>query len=92
MKRIGHFRRAIRRVLPGATAAAGGCNSDRFSMMNFARAGGHVVLPCADGAIDAGDRAHLLHLYSGIALATGGLNFPWPSFRRHPKTNVLLRL
>lgn len=41
----------------------------RFAMMNFARAGPHIVLFEADGTVDADDKAHMLHLYSGIALA-----------------------
>jgi hypothetical protein len=42
----------------------------RFSIMNFSRAGPHVALFEADGTVDADDREHLLHLYSGIALAS----------------------
>lgn len=41
--------------------------SRRFSMMRLGRVG-VGPLPPPDGAIDAGDRAHLLGLYSGIAL------------------------
>lgn len=38
----------------------------RFSMMNFG--GPDVAMFEADGTVDADDRAHLLDLYSGIAL------------------------
>jgi hypothetical protein len=39
----------------------------RFSMLNFSWVPG-VSLFEADGAVDADDRLHLLHLYSGISL------------------------
>lgn len=41
----------------------------RFSMMNMGHPGATIILPAPDGTIDAGDRAHLLGLYSGITLA-----------------------
>ena len=40
----------------------------RFSMMNFSWVPSLVLFE-ADGSVDADDRAHLLNLYSGIALA-----------------------
>lgn len=39
----------------------------RWSMLSFGRAG--YTLPVADGSFSAGDRAHLLGLYYGLALA-----------------------
>jgi len=42
----------------------------RFSMLGFDQF--DEVLFQADGAVDADDRAHLLGLYSGIALDTPG--------------------
>lgn len=39
----------------------------RFNMIEFG--GIDIVLPEADGAIDADDRAHLLGLYGGNALS-----------------------
>ena len=41
----------------------------RFSMLNFSWVP-PVALFEADGTVDADDRAHLLNLYSGIALAS----------------------
>ncbi len=40
----------------------------RLSMLNFGLPW-WTTLPASDGAIDAGDRLHLLGLYSGIAVA-----------------------
>ncbi len=40
----------------------------RFSMLNFGSTGTVHLLFEPDGAVDADDRAHLLDLYSGIAL------------------------
>ena len=37
----------------------------RLSALNFGRG---ILLPAPDGTIDAGDKATLLNLYSGIAL------------------------
>ena len=46
----------------------------RYSMLNFGD--GDILLPEPDGSIDAGDRAHLLGLYSGITfLGAALLNF-----------------
>jgi hypothetical protein len=42
----------------------------RFSMMNHTRVDLYINLFEADGSVDADDRAHLLHLYSGISLAS----------------------
>ncbi len=41
----------------------------RFSMLNFGGTGTIHLLFEDDGAVDADDRAHLLDLYSGIALS-----------------------
>lgn len=40
----------------------------RFSMLQFSEPDIVAVLPDPDGTMAAGDRAHLLGLYSGIAL------------------------
>ena len=37
----------------------------RLSSLNFSWVPG-VTLPDADGTVDAGDKSHMLHLYSGI--------------------------
>ncbi len=52
----------------------------RFSMMSFPLNVPSPVLFEADGTVDADDRAHLLGLYSGIALASPGGGPPlfWP--------------
>ncbi len=42
----------------------------RFSMLNFGGTGTIHLLFEDDGAVDADDRAHLLDLYSGIALGS----------------------
>ena len=44
----------------------------RFSLLNFSWVPS-VALFEADGAVDADDRAHLLNLYSGIALSAGAI-------------------
>lgn len=41
----------------------------RYSMINFGDGTNIHLLPEVDGGIEADDRAHLLDLYSGIALA-----------------------
>ena len=48
----------------------------RFSMLAFGRGPRAHPLPIPDGSFDAGDRSHLLGLYSGIAAATV-LAGPW---------------
>ena len=40
----------------------------RFSMLNFGDGNNLHALFEADGSVDADDRAHMLDLYSGIAL------------------------
>lgn len=40
----------------------------RFSMLNFGDGALNHVLFDVDGTVEAGDRAHMLGLYSGIAL------------------------
>lgn len=56
----------------------------RFNIMEFG--GIDIVLPEADGAIDADDRAQLLGLYGGNALASPTLGAqqipPWLKKRR----------
>ncbi len=42
----------------------------RFSMLNFGGTGTIHLLFEDDGSVDADDRAHLLDLYSGIALGS----------------------
>jgi len=54
----------------------------RMSMLNFGDGTNIHVLFEADGTVDADDRAHLLDLYSGIALASPvairrGKKFSW---------------
>lgn len=39
----------------------------RLSSLNFSWVPG-VTLPDADGTVDAGDKSHMLHLYSGIEI------------------------
>ena len=59
-------------VIPSTTIDS---REKRFSMMGFGD-GTHIHVTFeADGAVDADDRAHLLDLYSGIALAGGGAGF-----------------
>ncbi len=53
----------------------------RFSMLNFGWVPG-VMLFEADGAVDADDRSHLLHLYSGITLDAGTTGGPFPHYTR----------
>ncbi len=53
----------------------------RFSMLNFGWVPG-VMLFEADGSVDADDRSHLLHLYSGITLDAGGAGGPFPHYTR----------
>lgn len=47
----------------------------RFSMMAFGRGPGNIPIP--DGTIAAADRAHLLRLYGGIALAGAPVSGPY---------------
>jgi len=42
--------------------------SKRFSIMNIS-CPWRVLLPKPDGTVDAGDRIHFLHYYSGIGAA-----------------------
>ncbi len=48
----------------------------RMSMMGFGTSIPGAILFEADGSVDADDRAHLLGLYSGIALATPSAGVP----------------
>lgn len=62
----------------------------RFSMMEFG--GVDIVLPEADGGIDADDRAQLITLYGGIALGSpsaGSSNIPAWLKRRRIVTGVI---
>lgn len=43
----------------------------RFSMLNMASPNPYIRLFEPDGAVDADDRAYLLHIYGGNALSGG---------------------
>ena len=58
----------------------------RFNMLYVAMPANFGLLPDPDGSIDANDRAHLLHVYGGNALAPpGGFVVAWAS-----RSNILL--
>lgn len=42
----------------------------RFSFINLAMPGPGILLFDKDGTVDAGDKYHMLHLYSGITLSS----------------------
>lgn len=63
----------------------------RFSMLNFSWVPG-VMLFQADGSVDADDRSHLLHLYSGITLDGPGSGGPFPFYTRRRLSGGMLTM
>lgn len=55
----------------------------RFSMINFGDGNTIHMLFQIDGAVDLDDKAHLLDLYSGIALDSPIVGGDIPHLRRH---------
>lgn len=71
------WRERAKRALPRAVVGPPAIDTTEklLSLLNF-NTPFLFILPEADGSIDAGDRLHLLNLYSGIAAQVVGA-VPW---------------